>query len=153
MALGQKLCSRYLKPNDILQALQISCQIQSNIIFNSSSIALSNFYIIYSYKLWPITTEQSGELEISLQFRMPKVLPTQEHHSGIVGRFSSCKCNTWNKPGPTKNWAKPFHSNETRGTKTCPWRKFNGHSSCNISSNSAMLIWKGNLSLCCIQNT
>ena len=144
MALGQKLCSRYLKPNDILQALQISCQIQSNIIFNSSSIALSNFYIIYSYKLWPITTEQSGELEISLQFRMPKVLPTQEHHSGIVGRFSSCKCNTWNKHGPTKNWAKPFHPNATCGTKTCPWRKFNGHSSCNISSNGAMLSWKGN---------
>jgi len=144
MALGQKLCSRYLKPNDILQALQMSCQIQSNIIFNSSSIALSNFYIIYSYKLWPITTEQSGELEISLQFRMPKVLPTQEHHSGIVGRFSSCKCNTWNKHGPTKNWAKPFHPNATCRTKTCPWRKFNGHSSCNISSNGAMLSWKGN---------
>ena len=144
MALRQKLCSRYLKPNDILQALQISCQIQSNIIFNSSSIALSNFYIIYSYKLWPITTEQSGELEISLQFRMPKVLPTQEHHSGIVGRFSSCKCNTWNKHGPTKNWAKPFHPNATSGTKTCLWHKFNGHSSCNISSNGAMLSWKGN---------
>ena len=144
MALGQKLCSRYLKPNDILQALQISCQIQSNIIFNSSSIALSNFYIIYSYKLWPITTEQSGELEISLQFHMPKVLPTQEHHSGIVGRFSLCKCNTWNKDGPTKIWAKPFHPNATSGTKTCLWHKFNGHSSCNISSNGAMLSWKGN---------
>ena len=122
---------------------------KSHVRFNQTSSSIHHLLhfqtsILYIYKLWPITTEQSGELEISLQFRMPKVLPTQEHHSGIVGRFSSCKCNTWNKPGPTKNWAKPFHPNATCGTKTCPWRKFNGHSSCNISSNGAMLSWKGN---------